>query len=64
MPRYLYDVSNLHTQPPEVKSGKRRKVASHNKIDPADTAVCLTCTAKKCAGAVACFKRRKKELAE
>lgn len=25
MPRYLYDVTNLHTQPPEVKSGKRRK---------------------------------------
>lgn len=34
MPRYLYDVTNLHTQPPEVKSGKRRKAASHNKIDP------------------------------
>lgn len=61
MPRYLYDVTNLHTQTPEVKSGKRRKVASHNKLDPADTAVCLTCTAKKCTGAYACFKRRKKE---
>ena len=44
MPRYLYDVTNLHTQTPEVKSGKRRKVASHNKIDPADIAVCLTCS--------------------
>lgn len=53
MPRYLYDVTNLHTQTPEVKSGKRRKAASHNKIDPADTAVCLTCTAKKCTGAAA-----------
>lgn len=31
MPRYLYDVTNLHTQTPEVKSGKRRKNASHNK---------------------------------
>lgn len=61
MPRYLYDVTNLHTQPLEVKPRKGRKVASHNKIDPADTAVCLTCTAKKCKGAYACFKRRKKE---
>ena len=61
MPRYLYDVTNLHTQPPEVKPGKRRKTASHAKTDPADTAVCLTCTAKKCKGAYACFKRRKKE---
>lgn len=61
MPRYLYDVTNLHTQPPEVKSDKRRKVASHNKIDPADTAVCLTCTKKVCYGGNACFKRRKKE---
>lgn len=64
MPRYLYDVTNLHTQSPEVKSGKGRKAASHDKIDPADTAVCLTCTVKKCTGAYACFKRRKKELAE
>lgn len=64
MPRYLYDVTNLHTQPPEVKSGKGRKAASHNKIDPADTAVCLSCAAKKCTGAYVCFKRRKKELAE
>ena len=64
MPRYLYDVTNLHTQPPEAKPRTGRKAASHNKIDPADTAVCLTCTAKKCTGAVACFKRRKKELAE
>lgn len=64
MPRYLYDVTNLHTQSPEVKSGKGRKAASHDKIDPADTAVCLTCTKKKCTGAYACFKRRKKELAE
>lgn len=62
MPRYLYDVTNLHTQPLEVKPSKRRKVASHDKIDPADIAICLTCTAKKCTGAVACFKRRKKEL--
>ena len=62
MSRYRYDVTNLHTQPLEVKPGKRRKGASHNKIDPADTAICLTCTAKKCTGAVACFKRRKKEL--
>lgn len=64
MLRYLYDVTNLHTQPLEVKPGKGRKAASHNKIDAADTAVCLTCTAKKCTGAYACFKRRKKELAE
>ena len=62
MPRYLYDVTNLHTQPPEVKPGKGCKTASHDKIDPADTAVCLTCTKKKCTGAYACFKRRKKEL--
>ncbi len=62
MPRYLYDVTNLHTQPPEVKPGKRRKAASHCKIDPADIAVCLTCTAKECTGAYACFKRRKEEL--
>ena len=62
MSRYLYDVANLHTQPLEVKPSKRRKTASHHKIDPADIAVCLTCTAKKCTGAVACFKRRKKEL--
>lgn len=64
MSRYLYDVTNLHTQPLEVKLRKRRKTASHHKIDPTDIAVCLTCTAKKCTGAVACFKRRKKELAE
>lgn len=62
MPRYLYDVTNLHTQPLEVKPSKGRKTASHHKIDPTDIAVCLTCTAKKCTGAVACFKRRKKEL--
>ena len=62
MPRYLYDVTNLHTQPPEVKPRKGRKTASHYKIDPADTAVGLTCTAKKGTGAVACFKRRNKEL--
>ena len=62
MSRYLYDVTNLHTQPPEVELRKGRKAASHHKIDPADIAVCLTCTAKKCTGAVACFKRRKKEL--
>lgn len=62
MSRYLYDVTNLHTQPLEVKPSKRRKFASHHKIDPTDTAVCLTCTAKKCTGAAACFKRRKKEL--
>ena len=62
MPRYLYDVTNLHTRPPEAKPRTGRKNASHDKIDPADTAVCLTCTAKKCTGAVACFKRRKKEL--
>lgn len=64
MSRYLYDVANLHTQPLEVKPRKGRKGASHNKIDPADIAVCLTCTTKKCTGAYACFKRRKKELAE
>ena len=64
MPRYLYDVANLHTQPLEVKPRKGRKTASHHKIDQADIAICLTCTAKKCTGAVACFKRRKKELAE
>lgn len=60
MPRYLYDVTNLHTQPLEVKPRKGR----HDKIEPADTAVCLTCSAKKCTGADACFKRRKKELAK
>lgn len=64
MSRYLYDVTNLHTRPPEAKPRKRRKAASHDKVDPTDIAVCLTCTAKKCTGAVACFKRRKKELAE
>lgn len=64
MPRYLYDVTNLHTQPPQVKPGKGHKTASHDKIEPADTAVCRFCTAKKCTGAYACFKRRKKELAE
>ena len=64
MSRYLYDVTNLHTQPPEVKPRKGRKTASHYKIDPADIAVCLTCAKKKCTGTVACFKRRKKELAE
>lgn len=62
MSRYLFDVTNLHTQPLEVKPGKGRKTASHDKIDPADIAICLTCTAKKCTGADACFKRRKKEL--
>ena len=64
MPRYLYDVTNLHTQPPEAKPRTGRRKASHYAVDPTDTAVCLTCTAKKCTGADACFKRRKKELAE
>lgn len=62
MSRYLYDVTNLHTQPLEAKPSKGRKTASHHKIDPTDIAVCLTCTAKKCKGGYACFKRRKKEL--
>lgn len=62
MPRYLYDVTNLHTQPLEEKPGKGRRIASHNAVDPTDIAVCLTCSAKKCTGADACFKRRKKEL--
>lgn len=62
MSRYLYDVTNLHTQPLEEKPGKGRRIASHNAVDPTDIAVCLTCSAKKCTGADACFKRRKKEL--
>ncbi len=62
MPRYLYDVTKLHTQPPEAKPRKGRGKASHNAADPTDIAVCLTCAAKKCTGAAACFKRRKKEL--
>lgn len=33
-------------------------------FSPENAIVCLTCTAKKCTGAAACFKRRKKELAE
>lgn len=64
MPRYLFDVTNLHTQPLEVKPRTGRGKAFHNAVDPTDIAVCLTCTAKKCTGAAACFKRRKKELAE
>ena len=64
MPRYLYDVTNLHTQPPEAKPRTGRKKASHYAADPTDIVVCLTCSAKKCTGAAACFKRRKKELAE
>lgn len=35
-----------------------------SRYSPEDIAACLTCTAKKCTGADACFKRRKKELAE
>lgn len=64
MPRYLYDVSNLHTQQLETnkRAAGRKGVASHNAVDPKDIAVCLTCTAAKCTGAQACFKRRKKEL--
>ena len=62
MPRYLYDVTNLHTQPPEAKPRTGRRKASHYAADPTDIVVCLTCTAKKCTGAVACFKRRKKEI--
>ena len=64
MPRYLYDVTNLHTRPPEAKPRTGRRKASHNAADPTDIAACLTCTAKKCTGAAACFKRRKKELAD
>lgn len=61
MPRYLYDVTNLHTQPPEAKPRTGRGKASHHAADPTDITVCLTCSAKKCTGAYACFKRRKKE---
>lgn len=56
MPRYLYDVTNLHTRPPEAKPRTGRKKASRHAVDPTDTAVCLTCSAKKCTGADACFK--------
>lgn len=51
MPKGIYD-----------RSKSKPRKGRYDKIDAADTAVCLTCTAKKCTGAAACFKRRKKEL--
>lgn len=58
MPKGIYDRSMA--KPP--KRTKNRPAVI--RFSPEDATVCLTCSAKKCTGAAACFKRRKKELAE
>jgi hypothetical protein len=55
MPKGIYDRSKSK---PRRKTGGR---PAENGISPEDAIACLTCTAKKCTGAYACFKRRKKE---
>lgn len=57
MPKDIYDRSKAK---PRLKTGR----PAGSKFLPQDAIICLTCTAKKCTGAAACFKRRKKELAE
>lgn len=58
MPKGIYDRSKAK---PRRKTGGR---PAESGISPEDEIVCLTCTKKKGTGAAACFKRRKKELAE
>lgn len=56
MPKGVYDRSKAK---PHSKTGGR---PAGGRFSPEDAIACLTCTAKKCTGAYACFKRRKKEL--
>lgn len=56
MPKRARDGS---TAKPRRLAGAEKQV---KRVSPEVASVCLTCTAKKCTGAYACFKRRKKEL--
>lgn len=63
MPKGVYDRSKAkpHSKTRGRPAGADKQV---KRVSPEVASVCLTCTAKKCTGAAACSKRRKKELAE
>lgn len=56
MPKGIYDRSKAK---PRKRTKNRPAVIG---FSPENAIVCLTCSAKKCTGAAACFKRRKKEI--